>query len=227
MPSSGREDSGWEGLVPPGQGILTASVLRDLADLNLQYIELGLAAEPVLDWLVSWTDDVRREIAAAEAAVRARMAACPFALFRVSLQAGSCGREPDWDRVEDRGGTDSRSAWAVRLLAFRHVALFTLWRLADSAPLAARIAFGLSPGAELQLNEMCPTQVARLAAHPGVIRARWPATAEFWSLLCRAARAGCVQSLQWAHCFGICLAESDGGDPHVVEVVPRRDEPRR
>jgi hypothetical protein len=135
------------------------------------------------------------------------MAACPFALFEIRLptrEAASSvtgvvtgAEDPvpasatctDVTRVEDRPpDSGPGAARAAGCVAFTHGALFSAWRLADSAPLAARIAFGLSPAVELELNETCPTRIALLATCPGVVQARWPAHPRFWALLRGAGR---------------------------------------
>jgi hypothetical protein len=210
---------------PAQGGIFTRSVRRDLTDLNRQYLELGLCAEAGADPLFAWSEEVRREIQAAGPAVIERMAACPFALFEIRFPSGNpppgsdCSTE--LGRVEDRtqGGVEG-GARAAACVAFTHGALFTAWRLADSVPLAARIAFALSPAAELQLNATSPTRIAMLASHPGVVRARWPHQPRFWRHLRSAAQADSSQSLQWAHCFGICLIGGERLGAHTDDHEP-------
>src|SRR5512135_1519250 len=187
--------------------ILTSSLRRDLADLNRQYLDLVLEGAMPGDPLFSWSETVRREVGAADAGVRARMAMCPFALFAVDLPDSECVRAVDVNLVEDRVSVAGHAESASRRRSFARAALFAVWRLADTAPLAARIAFGLAPAAELQLNELCPTEVARLATVPGVLRSRWPTQAWFWAMLRRAAEANCERSLQFVHCAGICLMD--------------------
>lgn len=222
MPSAGPQGRAW-----PIEGILTTAVLRDVADLNLRFLELGLSLDPGLHPMAGWTDEVRQQIALADPVVLARMAACPFSLFEVDLAAWHAGRERDPGGVEDRAIAAGRAPPDAWLLGFRHVALFTVWRLADNAPLSARIVFGLSPGAELEFNEMCPTQVAALAMSPGVIRGRLPLQAGFWSMLRRAAAEGCALSLQRAHCFGFCLMEAHREGPWSEGPALPRGTPHR
>jgi hypothetical protein len=220
MTRSPDDPRDWTGGVPVLGGILTAAVRRDLADLNGQYLELGLDPQEGADPLLAWSEVVRQEIGRADPAVRGRMAACPFALFEIGLQ-GVRGKGRESVCVEDRPQDDARVfARPPRCVEFTHAALFTAWRLADAAPLAARIAFGLSPAAELALIGFCPSQVAGLATHPGVVRARWPAQPGFWAMLRSAAQANCVHALQWAHCSGICLMDADHGGARAEDVVP-------
>ncbi len=208
-PSNGQ---GWSPGAPVQEGIFSRSARRDLADLNRQYLELGLRPESSRDPLFGWTDDVRGQIAGAEPEVRERMAACPFALFELRIPVGDSvpGTEflAEMDRVEDRpGSVGSKGMRFAGCTAFAHGALFTAWRLAESAPLIARIAFGLSSDAELELNGTCPTRIAWLATDPRVVRVRWPAHSQFWSMLRAAAEAGSGSALQRAHCAGICLMD--------------------
>lgn len=189
-------------------GLLSRAVRRDLVDLNRNYLELGLSLAGEADPLFAWTPSVRQEIAAAEPAVRARMAECPFSLFRICL-SGTAGSVPDGHRVEDHGARAPATGRTPGCLEFSSSALFAAWRLADSAPLAARIVFGLTPSEELLLNELSPSQVGALAADPAVVRARWPDRVRFWSALRTAAESATPAALQWAHCMGICMI--DGG----------------
>jgi len=200
--------------LPPGlpffEGPFTRSVLRDLADLNRHYLELGLEPGANSDPLFGWSDDVRNQIAAAGAEVREQMAACPFALFELRLPTGKS--VPGTDSPAELGSVQDRpnagghgTTRLARCLSFAHGALFTAWRLAESAPLVARIAFGLSTTEEQELSGTGPTGIALLAASPEVVGPRWPADSRFWTMLRGAAQAGSATSLQWAHCTGICL----------------------
>lgn len=193
----------------PLQGrILSEAVLRDVADLNTRYLEIVLEEGVEDDPLVGWSCEALGALRGTDRAVLVRMAACPFALFQIDLMARQLGAR-DGARVEDRSAAGTNPSLGMGLASFRRVALFTAWRLADGSPLAARIAFGLSPSGELELNEMCPTEVARLADARGVVRARWPENTRFWLMLRAAAQSQCPQALQWAHCVGICLMDRE------------------
>jgi len=199
-------------------GVLTPTIRRDLADLNRQYLELAVAPETSIDPRFAWSDTVRSRLAATDPATRARMAACPFALFEIQLPA-------DHDvvarlaplRVEEGGATAAGGeSWQARCLEFAQFALFLALRLTDAAPLATRIALGLSPVAELRLHEMCPSEVAQFAARPDVVRPRWPSHPRFWAMLHGAARIDSAPLLQSAHCLGICLL-----GPDLKALAPR------
>ena len=210
----------------PDTGLLSRAVRRDLVDLNLAYLELGVSLVDEEDPLVAWTAPVRHEIAAAERAVRARMAECPFSLFKISLP---CDAEPNagGPRVEDAAVRAPQHERSARCLEFSSAALFAAWRLADSAPLAARIVFGLLPAEELRLNELGPSQVGALAAEPGVVRARWPDRPRFWAALRSAAEASTPASLQWVYCMGVCLIEGGPSGSRGGQSAPPQGRRRR
>jgi hypothetical protein len=188
-------------------GVLTPSIRRDLADLNRQYLELALAPELSIDPRFAWCDTVRSRLAAADAATRSRMAACPFALFEIQLPAEHCPAAPPVPfRVEERAvATAENEPWQAMCREFAQFALFLALRLADAAPLAIRMTLGLSPFAELRLHELRPSEVAQFAARPDVVRPRWPAHPRFWAMLHGAASIDSASLLQSAHCLGICL----------------------
>jgi hypothetical protein len=202
-------------------GVLTPTILRDLADLNRQYLDLALAPELSIDPRFAWSDTVRSRLVATDSATRARMAACPFALFEITLPADHRPMTPLAPfRVEEGVGMAAGGEpWQARCLEFAQFALFLALRLTDAAPLATRIALGLSPGAELRLHEMCPSEVAKFAARPDVVRPRWPSHPRFWAMLQGAARIDSASLLQSAHCLGICLLGPDLRTP--APRVPR------
>jgi hypothetical protein len=198
-------------------GVLTPTIRRDLTDLNRQYLELALAPELSIDPRFAWSDTVRSRLVATDAATRARMATCPFALFEIQLPAdhGPVARRAL--RVEEGVGVAAGGEpWQARCLEFAQFALFLALRLADAAPLAIRMALGLSTAAELRLHEMCPSEVAQFAARPDVIRPRWPSHPRFWAMLHGAARIDSSALLQSAHCLGICLL-----GPDLKALAPR------
>jgi hypothetical protein len=191
-------------------GLLTPGIRRDLADLNRLYLEIALSPELWSDPRFAWCDAVRAALVRSDQLTRSRMAASPFALFEVHIPVDrpALGTAPF--RVEENvAPAPLGEPWQAHCLAFAQFALFVALRLADAAPLAMRFALGLSPAAEQQLNGMCPTEVARVAASPDVVRPRWPSNPRFWAILRGAARADSASLLQSAHCLGICLLWPD------------------
>jgi len=188
--------------------ILDPSVRRDIADLNREYLEISLSHDIHDDPRFAWSEPVRRSLLATDPVVRARMAASPFSFFELRLPPPEPRGVAEPGRVEDGGIPGAAGATAARCASFVHLALFLAWRLADAEPLATRIALGLTPAAELRLNETSPSQLVRLAAWPGLVRPRWPRHQRFWSMLAAAGSCISVVALQWAHCVGICLLET-------------------
>lgn len=203
-----------------GHGLLPPELRRDLADLNGQYLELGLEAEHAVDARFAWSDAVRRRLLAVDRSIRATMSSVPFALFRLlpptegELRAG---------RIADLPWLAPTPDWQGRCLSFAHQAAFFARHLLDAAPLAANLVLDLTPGAQSRLVGMCPSELAAAAAHPGLIRPRWPGHRRFWAWLEAAARSESATALQWAHCMGVCLlgADSDSGPPGTA-TDPRR-----
>lgn len=209
-------------------GLLGPAVRRDVADLNRQFLELGLCPDLAGDARFAWSDPVRRGLLETDEATRGRMATCPFTFFELLLPADRPGAVAEPGRVEDGGWPAAAGVMASRWLSFAHLALFLAWRLADNAPLATRIALGLPASCELKLNEMCPSQLVQLATWPGLIRPRWPAHRQFWATLAGAGRRNTTVALQWAHCFGICLLGADREVPgDRAEDAGSRRRPRR
>ncbi|MFO1407690.1 MAG: hypothetical protein U1F08_09195 [Steroidobacteraceae bacterium] len=187
-----------------GEGLLGGSVRRDLADLNLCHLEFALDEPDPQDPLACWSPAVLGEIRAAGRDVLARMAASPYSLFEIRLPATAAGAAATGHVRDAAAGTQPRPPRSVE---FARAALFAAWRMADRAPLAARIVFGLTPLEELCLNELCPSRVAALANDPEVVRARWPDRPRLWAMLRTAAESGRPAALQWIHCLGVSLTE--------------------
>jgi hypothetical protein len=193
---------------------------RDLADLNAQYLELGLLAGSIPDACFGWSEAVHRCIAETDAASRARMATSPFALFHVAIPG-----TPPWEhppRVEDGLPTAVAGPFHARCLSFAHQVAFLAMRLVEGSPLAGRLVLGLSPAGEAWLRELRPSQVADVAADPGLIRPRWPTHVRFWAMFAGAARRASPEALRWTHCVGLCLLGSDEATPPAGDATARR-----
>ena len=220
MSNSSRDGSAAYGL-PVRNGLLPPAVRRDLADLNSQYLELGLVGALENDPRFGWSEAVRRCLLGTDPTTRTRMACSPFALFDLALPAAvPCPAS----RVADAPWVASTGAWQGRCLSFALQAAFLAWRLVESAPYAARVALGLSAADEARLGELKPSQLAELAWSPGLVCARWPRHQRFWEMLVGAAQRDSAGALQWTHCVGLCLFGSDGLAiaPATTEAVARR-----
>lgn len=189
-------------------GLLPPAVRRDLADLNGQYLELGLSGAHENDPRFCWSEAVRRGLLETDRATRLRMACSPFALFDLALPVAVAPCPAS--QVADAPWVTAGGDWQGRCLSFALQAAFLAWRLVDGAPYAARVALGLSAADEARFGELRPSQLAELAWFPGLICARWPRHQRFWEMLIGAARRDSPRALQWTHCVGLCLFGSDG-----------------
>lgn len=196
--------------IPALHGLLPPALRRDLADLNGQFLELSLVAEAASEPGASWAEPVRRRLREIDRSTRAKMAAAPFALFRL-VPTGPSSQAPPAapSGVADLTMGAPATGWEGRWTSFTHQAAFFARRLADGAALAANVVLGLTPEAQLLLGTLCPSQLATLATQPGIVRPRWPDHLRFWEMLEAAARCESAAALQWAHCVGVCLLGVD------------------
>ena len=209
MPNSIDTGAAGQGL-PARSGLLPPAVRRDLADLNSQYLELGLDRGHETDPRFGWSEPVRRCLLEAEPGRRGmRMAASPFALFDLVLPAGG-GAD-----AADRG---SRTAPGSRRLATGRAVACRSRSRRPSWPAPRRRPPLMRPG----WRSACRRRTKRGSANSslrswpnwrrpaGSVRARWPRHQRFWEMLVGAARRDSAGALQWTHCVGLCLFGSDG-----------------
>jgi hypothetical protein len=208
------------GAYPLVRGDLLGPVVRrDIADLNRLYLDLSL--EPSLDEdpRFSLTDGVRAALRACPHEALGRLAECPFCLFQLRLPDGGSNA---LDRVSDARAPQSLEPIVeARCQSFVLLALSVARQLAGGTPLSPRIALGVSAAAESRLAVMSPSDLARLAIWPGLVRPRWPRHVRFWGMLIAAARASDALLARWAHCAGLCLLTT------VQDGVELPDEPVR
>jgi hypothetical protein len=209
-------------LAPLRSGLIPPALRRDLADLNSQYLELGLAPGLEADPRFGWSGAVRRCLLATDAETRARMAAAPFALFGLVL--GTAVPRAQAPRVEDGSVATVPADWRGRFESFAHQSVFLARRLVDGEPMALQLVFGLPDDAQRWLVECRLSQLAESAAGPRVVRPRWRLHERFWEMLVSAARRGTPNALQWAHCIGLCLLGAADCD---ATPAPSRHRPRR
>jgi len=205
---------------------LPVALRRGLADLNAQYLELGLCPEFEVDPRFGWSGAVRERLLAAETRTRERIASLPVALFEVTVDPLPAIAPAL--RIED-GGTavDGRRSSMDRCTSFLHQVAFLAWRLVDSTPLGARVTLGLSAGAQAQLGDLRPSQLAEIALRPNLIRPRWPAHDRYWAMLVGAARGTSDTALEQALCVGVCLFGSEHASVAAASPAPARRRPRR
>jgi hypothetical protein len=210
--------------------LLDPEIRRDIADLNLQYLELALQPSLDEDPRFALAQPVRRTLAACTADALQRLANCPFSLFQLSLPDPQHALQPAAGRVADeRQPLAFEPVIAARCQAFVLLSLSVARQLAGSAPLSPRIALGVSADVERRLAAMGPSELALLSGWSGLIRARWPRHEKFWGMLIGAARSTEPVPLRWAHCAGLCLlaAGDNAAEPASGAPSRRRGRPVR
>jgi hypothetical protein len=218
-------DPGLEPGFPVRHGLLPPALRRDLTDLNSQFLDLSLASEASSQPGCGWAEPVRQRLHVIDRPTRMRMAAAPFALFRLVPPALTVLPPTTFSNgVADLPQPAPVTGWQGRWLSFTHQAAFFARRLVDGAALAANVVLDLTPEAQSLLGTLCPSQLAAVAAQPGIVRPRWPDHLRFWEMLEAAARCDSAEALQWAHCVGVCLLGIDaaGTPPGAVRRRPRR-----
>jgi len=211
--------------IPVRYGLLPPALRRDLADLNSQFLDLSLTGEAPGEPGCNWAEPVRLRLREVDRPTRTRMAAAPFALFRL-VPPATVPRSPvaPTHGVADLPVPALVTGGQGRWMSFTHQAAFFARRLVDGGALAANVVLDLTAEAQSLLAALCPSQLATLATQPGIVRPRWPDHLRFWEMLEAAARGDSVEALQWAHCVGVCLLGIDGrGTP----PGPGRRRPRR
>jgi hypothetical protein len=213
---------------PTRHGLLPPALRRDLADLNSQFLDLSLSVDRAADPCAGWAEPVRRHLREIDRPTRAKMAAAPFALFRLVLPVPLLAAPPEpAGGVADLPSSAATSTSPGRWTSFTHQAAFFARRLVDGAALAANVVLDLTPETQSLLAAMAPSQLAAVAAQPELVRPRWPDHLRFWEMLEAAARRNSAIGLQWAHCVGVCLlgVEAEGAAGIPAGVGRRR--PRR
>jgi hypothetical protein len=209
--------------LPTRDGLFPPALRRDLADLNGQYLDLGLAGDGLDDPRFAWHESVRQCLLAADPPTLARIAGVPFALFALDLpEALPAAAE---NRIEESRRDGGSVPFQTRMSSFSHQAVFFAWRLVSAMPLATCVFLDLGPATQAMLGELRPSQLAGLAARPDLVRPRWPRHVRFWEVLAGAARCNAAAALQWAHCFGLCLFGVDEAAAQP-SLYPSRTRPR-
>jgi hypothetical protein len=209
---------GQDAPAPVRASVLSPTLHRDLADLNAQYLDLGLAPGVDNDPRFAWAGAVRHRLLEADAGTLLRIAAAPFALFDL-LPPPTAGAAST-SGVEDGLPVSRSSAWLGRCDSFAHQAAFLARRLVENDAPASRVVLPLSADARAWLLDCRPSQLAEAASSPRLIRPRWRLHTRFWETLIGAARRDSPQALHWACCIGVCLIGAD--DAASTPLPPRR-----
>lgn len=205
------ERPGSEAPLPVQDGLLSPGLRRDLADLNTQYLELGLAARAEADPRFDWPEPVRACLRSVDPDTLARLVSVPFALFELVIPTTPVTAPAQ--RVEDGRPAARTGVPPVRCESFAHQAVFLARRLVEGGELVSGVVFSLAPDARRWLLECRPSQLADLALDPATIRPRWRSHVQFWQVLVGAASRSSAAALQWAHCIGLCLIGADDAPP--------------
>ena len=214
------ERPGSEAPLPVQDGLLSPGLRRDLADLNAQYLELGLTDRVEADPRFDWPEPVRSCLRSVDPDTLARLVSVPFALFELVIPAIPVNSPAT--RVEDGRAAARPGVPPGRCESFAHQAVFLARRLVEGGELVSGVVFSLAPDARRWLLECRPSQLAELALDPATIRPRWRAHAQFWQVLVGASSRSSAAALQWAHCIGLCLIGADHPQPeHATRRRPR------
>jgi hypothetical protein len=213
LPSSASPALARQGLLPP-------ALRRDLTDLNVLYLELGLGIGADDDPRFAWPAPVGKCLRELDEPALGRLGAGPFALFEIVIPEASAPLAGD--RVEDGRIAARPGSWQARCDSFAHQAAFLARRLVEGEPLAARVVLGLSYQVQQQLADWRLPQLADMARRPELIRPRWRLHPQFWQTLVGAARRDSPRALHWAHCIGVCLIGAEDG----AGAAPPRPPPR-
>lgn len=221
-----RDPWDFESASPLRGGLLSGAVLRDIFDLNRQFVGLCLESSLRGDPCFTIPEDAWVLLRDGGPELLERLTCCPFTLFELGLQGSPVRISDASTRVEDARRIPVDAATVARVHAFANVAVFVAWRLADEDPLALRLAMGLATGAERVLNETRASDLPALANRAQLVRPRWQHHPHYWALLARAAGAASDALLRHAHCSGICMIVADlyqgAAPPHGPQRRRRR-----
>jgi hypothetical protein len=181
---------GFPGAVTP---ILTADLLGQVSQLNLDYLELLIAqyARADLGGTRYLPDRVLESLRKASPEARQLLATTAFTLYSVGFEDAEFWRATlrvDAQPIDDRYGALSA---AVVQSSFCELALLHAWHVAVSRPIAARVIYGMSPPVIERMSHARLWQLRRIAIdHPGLLMPRWPANPCFWPEIIKFATLG-------------------------------------
>lgn len=206
--------------------LLNAAVRRDIADLNRLFLTHALDPAHRADSWFQLPPATLLQFERAPPDALERAVCMPLALFELVFP--DPGDATDW-RTGAVGDAERHSGDQARdeiRRSFGLVVLSVARRLAEGAPLAARIAFGLSAGVESRLSSLSPSETFRLASWQELVRPRWPSHARFWNMLTGAAAGSCKEDLSWAYSAGLCLLGQCERAPATLRYAGTERRPR-
>jgi hypothetical protein len=187
--------------------LLNAAVRRDIADLNLLFLQRALDPAFGGDAWFRLPGSAVARMRGASPQVLERAARAPVGLFELSVpEAGEDGNRHGAGAVADAQAEASvdRSTVEARR-SFALVALGVARRLAENVPLSPRIVFGVGARAEARLSALSPAESFVMASAADLVRPRWSGHDLYWDMLVSSALGEDDVALQWAYAAGVCL----------------------
>jgi len=198
--------------------VLSAAVLAQIHELNLDYLEL-LAAEhneppAAAGQLQHLPSRLHAMIAALPRPARSSLAALPYTLYSLGFEDEKLWRalaEPAALAaslsISDRYAQPHNQSLQASLC---EVALLYAWHVATASPLAARLIYAMPEAVTQRLTAAPPWYVRRLAVHHvSLLLPRWPTNPGFWPDLVRFAAAGDLPRLATAKVLGSQLIAAE------------------
>lgn len=189
-------DSLTDGMPGAAAPVLAADLLARVASLNLDYLELLIAARPASGGMRFLPDRVLESLRKADSASLRSLASAAFSLYSLGFEDQEFWRTAlriDSPSVDSRYGVVSGAAGYS---SFCEIALVHAWHVAVSQPLAARLMLGMSSPLVEGMTNAQLWQLRRVAVdHPGLLMPRWPANPCFWPEMIKFAVAGDARRL--------------------------------
>lgn len=207
-----------EGVPGASAPVLSATVLAQIYELNLDYLEL-LAAEHNAavsgeGQLQHLPGKLHAAIADLAPAARAALAALPYTLYSLGFED-----EKLWRALAEPAALAASLSVSERYAQSRdaslqaslcEVALLYAWHVATSSPLAARLIYAMPDTIAQRLSGAPPWYVRRLSVHhASLLMPRWPTNPGFWPDLVRFAAAADSQRLATAKVLGSQLIAAE------------------
>jgi hypothetical protein len=204
------------------RGALDPELRRDLADLNVQYLQLGLTPTLADDARFAWAESVRRTLRESQEETLVRLAEVPLALFELAFDRAALA--PAAPGVADSRLPSIAADQLARCDSLAQQAVHFARRLVDADGLAAGFELDMSVATRCWLAQRRPSELVEIARRPGLLAPRWRSNTQLWRCLIGAACRDSPTALQWACCIGVCL--TGVGQRETPPAVPHR-RPRR
>lgn len=197
--------------------VLSAAVLAQIHELNLDYLELLAAEHNVPDphgQLQHLPCKLHATIASLAPPARISLAALPYTLYSLGFED-----EKLWRALAEPAALASSLSMTERYAqphspslqaSLCEVALLYAWHVATSSRLAARLIYAMPEAVTQRLTAAPPWYVRRLAVHhASLLMPRWPTNPGFWPDLVRFAAAADQPRLATAKVLGSQLIAAE------------------